>query len=227
MIRRWLRRLFVAALVLFAAAHALILVYRVVPPPITPLMLIRLAEGEGLMRSWTALSDIARWLPVAAIAAEDNRFCRHHGIDWDEMAEAWREYRSGERMRGASTVTMQVARNLMLWPGRDFVRKAIEAYLALVIDLAWPKTRIMEVYLNIIEWGLGVYGAEAASRAYFHKPASALTPRESALLVTVLPNPREWHPDQPTPFLNERTVVVRERMEQLGTGLLSCVRANG
>jgi monofunctional biosynthetic peptidoglycan transglycosylase len=112
----------------------------------------------------------------------------------------------------------------LLWPGRDFVRKAIEVYLALVIDLVWPKTRIMEVYLNIIEWGPGLYGAEAASRAYFRKPASALTPREAALLVTVLPNPREWRPDQPTPFLNERTVVVRERMEQLGSGLLGCVR---
>jgi monofunctional biosynthetic peptidoglycan transglycosylase len=224
MIRRWLRRLLVAALVLFVAAHALIIVYRVLPPPLTPLMLIRMAEGEGLTRSWVALAEISPWLPAAAIASEDNRFCRHHGIDWDEMAEAWREYRSGERMRGASTITMQVARNLLLWPGRDFVRKAIEAYLALVIDLAWPKARIMEVYLNIIEWGPGLYGAEAASRAYFRKPASALTPRESALLVTVLPNPREWRPDRVTSFLSERSVVIRERIEQLGPGFLGCVR---
>src|SRR5262249_55846238 len=210
--------LFLAALVLFVAAHALILVYRVLPPPVTPLMLIRLAEGEGMTRSWVPLAEISRWLPAAAIAAEDNRFCRHRGIDWDEMAEAWREYRGGERMRGASTITMQVARNLLLWPGRDFVRKAIEAYLALVIDLAWSKARIMEVYLNIIEWGPGLYGAEAAAQAYFRKPAAALTPREASLLVTVLPNPREWHPDRVTSFLSERTVVVRERIEQLGPG---------
>jgi monofunctional biosynthetic peptidoglycan transglycosylase len=224
MIRRWLRRLFKLALVLFVAAHALILAYRVLPPPITPLMVIRLAEGDGLTRSWVPLAEISRWLPAAAIAAEDNRFCTHWGIDWQEMAEAWREYSSGERMRGASTITMQVARNLLLWPGRDFVRKAIEAYLALVIDLAWPKARIMEVYLNIIEWGPGIYGAEAASRAYFRKPASALTPREAALLVVVLPNPREWHPDRVTSYLSGRTVDIRERIEQLGPGFLGCVR---
>lgn len=226
MIRRWLRRILVAVLVLFVAAHALILVYRVLPPPVTPLMLVRLAEGEGLTRAWVDLAAISRWLPAAAIASEDNRFCRHWGIDWTEMAEAWREYRSGERMRGASTITMQVARNLLLWPGRDVVRKAIEAYLALVIDLAWPKARIMEVYLNIIEWGPGIYGAEAASRAYFRKPAADLTPRESALLVAVLPNPREWRPDRVTSFLSGRGVDIRERMEQLGPGFLGCVRGS-
>jgi monofunctional biosynthetic peptidoglycan transglycosylase len=221
--RRWLRRILRIILVMLVLVHALILLYRFVPPPVTPLMLVRAAEGYGIERSWVDLANIAPTLPAAAIASEDNRFCQHAGIDWHELREAWREYRSGERMRGASTITMQVARNLLLWPGRDLVRKAIEAYLALAIDFLWPKARIMEVYLNIIEWGPGVYGAEAAARTYFRRPAATLSPREAALMVAVLPNPREWRPNRETAYLSERSVEIRERIDQLGS-LLGCVR---
>jgi monofunctional biosynthetic peptidoglycan transglycosylase len=125
-------------------------------------------------------------------------------------------------MRGASTLSMQVAKNLFLWPGRDFARKGMEAYITVFIELLWSKRRIMEVYLNIAEWGDGLYGIEAAARKHFGKPAAALTPREAALLAAVLPNPREWSPAPPSPYIAGRADVIGRRAGQLGA-LLACV----
>jgi monofunctional glycosyltransferase len=200
----------------------LILLFAVVPAPPTSLMILRWIQGDGLRRDWTALSDIAPALAQAVIAAEDNRFCLHGGFDWQAIEAAYEDYQEGEALRGASTITMQTAKNLFLWPGRDILRKALEAWLTPQIELLWSKRRILEVYLNIAEWGAGIYGAEAAARAHFGKPAADLTRREAALLAAVLPNPRRWSPAQPTAYIGRRAAAVTTRMRQLGP-LLDCV----
>ena len=162
------------------------------------------------------LDRVAASVPRAVIASEDNLFCEHSGFDWRAIGDAAEEYAAGRRMRGASTISMQVAKNLFLWPGRDFVRKGIEAYLTVFVELLWSKRRIMEVYLNIAEWGDGIYGVDAAARAHFGKAPAALTPREAALLAAVLPNPREWSPARPTPYIAGRSDVIARRVAQLG-----------
>jgi monofunctional biosynthetic peptidoglycan transglycosylase len=212
-----------ALLVALLAPLALLLIYRFLPVPITPLMVIRLVEGEGLHKDWVSLDEIAPALPQAAIAGEDNRFCEHSGFDWQELEGQIDAVFAGERARGASTITMQTAKNLFLWPGRDFMRKALEAWLTPQIELLWPKRRIIEVYLNIAEFGPGIYGAEAAARAYFGKSARALGAREAALLAAVLPSPRSWSPARPTRYVQARARTIRTRIDQLGP-MLDCVR---
>jgi monofunctional biosynthetic peptidoglycan transglycosylase len=168
---------------------ALLLIYRQLDPPITPLMLIRLIEGEGLTKTWVPLTDISPHVPRAVIALEDNNFCEHHGFDWGEIFDALSEYYKGERLRGASTISMQTTKNLFLWPQRNLLRKAAEAPLTLIMEALWDKRRIIEVYLNIVEWGPGIYGVEAAAQAHFRKPARRLTPREAALLAAPAARP--------------------------------------
>ncbi len=208
---------------LIAVPLALIVVYRFVPPPITPLMLIRLIEGYPLHHQWVAFDKISPALGHAVIASEDNLFCEEHlGFDFNALhgqVEAWED---GKRPRGASTLTMQTAKNLLLWPGRDIVRKAIEAWLTPQIAVLWPRRRVLEVYLNIVEFGPGIYGAEAAARAFFHKPASELTPREAAQLAAVLPRPLDWVANPPGPWVRERTPVIERRMEQIRP-LFECI----
>ena len=220
---RFRRILLGGLLVLLLGPPALLLVYRFLPVPITPLMVIRLAEGEGLRQRWVSLEEIAPVLPQAVIAAEDNRFCEHVGFDWQELQGQIDALRAGEPARGASTITMQTAKNLFLWPGGGFVRKALEAWLTPQIELLWPKRRIVEVYLNVAEFGPGIYGAEAAARAYFEKSASGLSAREAALLAAVLPRPRNWSPARPTAYLERRARTIRTRIDQLGP-MLDCVR---
>jgi monofunctional glycosyltransferase len=202
--------LVVAVLVLPAVG---VILYRFVPPPVTPLMLIRRAEGFGLSKAWRDRREISPYLFRAVVASEDAKFCSHHGFDWDSMADAWDAYQDGRRVRGASTITMQTAKNLFLWPGRDFLRKGIEAYITVLIEALWSKARILEVYANIVEWGPGLYGAEAAARHWFGKPARLLTAREAARLAVVLPNPRRWSPAAPTPYIARRTDDILERMQ--------------
>lgn len=223
--RRWLgqpavKRWLLAVLLL---PSALILIYRVVPPPITPLMVWRLIQGEGLTKEWRPLGDISPELPRAVIASEDNRFCEHAGFDWAELGHQVDRAWAGESTRGASTITMQVAKNVLLWPGRDPVRKLFEAILTPQIELFWNKRRIIEIYLNVAETGPGLYGAEAAARHYFDKPASALTRREAALVAAVLPNPRQWSPQRPSRYIQQRARTIERRIGQLGP-LLDCVR---
>jgi monofunctional biosynthetic peptidoglycan transglycosylase len=219
---RFRRILLGGLLVLLLGPPALLLVYRFLPVPITPLMVIRLAEGEGLRQRWVSLEEIAPVLPQAVIAAEDNRFCEHVGFDWQELQGQIDALRAGEPARGASTITMQTAKNLFLWPGRNLLRKGLEAWLTPQIELLWPKRRIVEVYLNVAELGPGIYGAEAAAQAHFGKPASALSRQEAALLAAILPNPRMWSPSRPTPYLEQRARTIRSRIEQLGP-MLACV----
>lgn len=217
------RTLIKGFLILLLAPAALIGLYRFLPPPITPLMVIRLVEGESLKKDWVPLDEMTPVLPQAVIAAEDNLFCQHWGFDFGSLQGEIEAFLAGRPARGASTMTMQTAKNLFLWPDRSLPRKAIEAWLTTQIELLWPKRRILEVYLNIVEFGPGIYGAEAAAQAYFDKPADGLTAREAALLAAVLPNPRQWSPASPTGYLNSRERTIRTRISQLGP-LLDCAR---
>jgi len=192
--RRAWRLLVLAVAGFFTLSITFVVIYRFLPPPLTPLMLVRLAEGEGLRKDWVSYDDISPQLFKAVIAAEDARFCQHYGFEFQAIADAWRKNKKGRRTIGASTITMQTAKNLFLWPGRDYVRKAFEAYFTVLIELFWDKRRILEVYVNIIEFGPGIYGIEAAAQAYYKKPAADLTAAEAARLASVLPNPRKWTP---------------------------------
>jgi monofunctional biosynthetic peptidoglycan transglycosylase len=189
-----------------------VIAYRFVPPPITPLMVIRSLGGASLDKHWVPLDRISATLPRAVISSEDEKFCTHHGFDWVAFNNAYRAWRAGREPKGASTITMQVAKNLFLWPGRSVIRKGLEAYLTVLLELFWDKHRIMEVYLNVIEWGDGIYGADAAAHHYFNKAASGLTAQEAALLAAVLPDPRDWSPVRPTQYIAERAANIREDM---------------
>jgi monofunctional biosynthetic peptidoglycan transglycosylase len=214
---------FCALGVILLAPVGLLLAYRQVPPPVTPLMVIRLFEGEGIKKDWVPLAKISPNVVDAVIALEDNNFCRHSGVDWGSLFEALAEYYNGQRLRGASTISMQTAKNLFLWPGRDYLRKGLEAPLTVLLEALWDKRRILEVYLNVAEWGPGIYGIEAAAQANFNKPASQLSRHEGALLAAVLPNPRRWSPARPTAYIQRRAQTTWTRMSYLGP-LLTCTR---
>jgi monofunctional biosynthetic peptidoglycan transglycosylase len=209
--RRFVVLLLRVVVVLLLAVAALILAYRFVPTPLTPLMVLRSIEGEGLVKDWVDYDAISPNLRRAVVASEDARFCTHHGFDWTEIDAALSDYQAGEGLRGASTITQQTAKNLFLWPG-GWLRKIIEVYPTVLLELLWPKRRILETYLNIVEWGPGLYGAEAASRAYFGRPARLLTVPEAALLAAVLPNPRRWSPVKPTEYIRSRAATIQARM---------------
>ena len=201
----------------------LVVVYREVPPPVTPLMLIRLVEGHGISKSWRPLSEISPNLAHAAMAGEDAKFCEHHGFDWEAIDAAWHRYEEGaRRLRGASTISMQTAKNVFLWPGRDWIRKGLEAYFTVLIELAWGKERIMEIYLNVVEWGPGIYGAEAASQFYFHKPARALTVEEAVRLAAILPDPLKWSASRPDRYVAERAAFIRAQIPDLPLATPAC-----
>ncbi len=204
-----------AVLAALALPVLAILVYRFVPPPVTPLMVIRWAQGSPIRQRYVPLDRISPALIRAVVASEDEKFCFHHGFDWAELDAAWRDWRAGRKPKGASTITMQTAKNLFLWPGRSILRKAIEAYLTVWIELLWSKPHIIETYLNVVEWGDGIYGADVAAQAHFHKPAMALSAREAALFAAVLPNPRRWSPEAPTAYIDERAATIRARMPEV------------
>jgi len=207
-----------------AGPAAAILAFRFLPLPVTPLMLIRLAQGYPLHRQWAAYAAISPALAESVIASEDNLFCEESlGFDVQAMRGQYEAWQAGERPRGASTITQQTAKNLFLWPGRDPVRKFVEAWLTPQISLLWPKRRILEVYLNIVEFGPGIYGAEAAARSFFHKPASDLSAREAALLAAVLPRPLVWSAASPMPWLRQRAAVIEQRVAQIRP-LLACAK---
>ncbi len=216
---RWLRY---AVLAFVAASVSGTLFFRFVPVPFTPLMLIRLAEqrSEGhpmrLEKSWRPLERISPRLQEAVIASEDQRFLDHHGFDWDAIGSAFTANGRGRRKLGASTISQQTAKNLFLWPDRTWLRKGLEAYFTVLIETLWPKRRILEVYLNIIETGDGTYGAEAASRRYFQRPAADMAASHAALLAASLPNPRAWSPARPTGYLLRRQTWILRQMDHLG-----------
>jgi monofunctional biosynthetic peptidoglycan transglycosylase len=214
---RFLRRLFAIILVVGVLIPVcLVGVFRWVPPPVTPYMLARAVfAGAGMQQHWIGLRNMSPSLPRAVIAAEDARFMQHHGFDWTEVESALRENERGRRLRGASTISMQCARTLFLWPGRSVLRKGIEAYLTVLLELLWTKARILEVYLNLVEWGDGIYGCEAAARHAFGVSCAALDAEEAARLTAILPNPRRWSARQPSAYVRHRVVIIRERMPQV------------
>jgi len=224
-VRRLLRLLMALAVALVAFSVGWAALYRVVPVPATPLMLIRAAGGSGLAHDWVPMSQISPHLARAVIASEDTLFCGHGGFDWAAIEGAFEDNEEGRRLRGGSTISQQTAKNAFLWPDRSWTRKGIEAWFTLLIETLWPKSRILEVYLNSVEWDDGVYGAEAAARHHFKKPAAALTRREAALLAVVLPNPRNWSPNPPGAYVARRAGVIERRMAVVERdGLADCAR---
>lgn len=166
-----------------------VVAYRFINPPTTFLMLRDRVQGTPVQQSWVGLEQISRHMPRAVIAAEDARFCEHRGFDIDAMEQAWQRNTQGGKVRGGSTISQQTAKNAFLWPGRTLVRKAIEAWFTVLIEWIWGKPRIMEVYLNIAEFGRGIFGVEAASQHYFGKSAKSLSPVEAGRLAAILPQP--------------------------------------
>ena len=213
--------LLVAAVLLLP--YALAPLYRFVDP-VSTLMLWRWATGKPVERTVVPLTSIAPALPLAVIASEDARFCRHYGIDWQELQGAIEDAEELSEVRGGSTITQQTVKNLFLWPGRSFVRKALEFPLALWVDLVLPKRRVLEIYLTIAEWGPnGEFGIEAGARRAFRKPARELGPGEAATLAAVLPNPKRRSAQRPGPGVRRIAVIVQRRAASSPT-IDACVR---
>ncbi len=212
--RRWGRALWIAAAIVLLLPAALVAPWRWLPPPTTAFMLReRLAEGRDIHYRWASWSDISRNLALCVVAAEDQKFPDHYGFDFDSIARATQER---GRLRGASTISQQAAKNLFLWPGRSFLRKGIEAYFTVWIELLWPKRRILEMYLNVAEFGPGVFGAEAASRRMFGRSARDLSLHEAALLAAVLPSPKRMSAARPSAYVRERAFEIERAARGLG-----------
>ncbi|OGT58463.1 MAG: monofunctional biosynthetic peptidoglycan transglycosylase [Gammaproteobacteria bacterium RIFCSPHIGHO2_12_FULL_63_22] len=202
---------------------AQVLLLRWIPPVTSAFMVSRRVDAMvqrdwdfQLRYTWRSSRDISRNLPIALVAAEDQTFPDHHGFDFKAIDKAMKNNQRGRKVRGASTISQQVAKNLFLWKGRSYVRKGLEAWYTVLIEVLWPKQRILEVYANIAEFGDGVYGAEAAARTYFGKPASKLTPSESARMAAVLPSPRRYSVAKPGPYVQRRARWIERQVRHLG-----------
>lgn len=206
-ILKWIRNLIIG-LFLFSILQVVILKY--IPVYFTPLMVIRTLEDESEKgffdweHKWVPLNKISPYLSNAVVASEDNLFLEHNGFDWEQIDKAREEAEKGKRIRGASTISQQTAKNVFLWNGKSYVRKALEAYYTVLIEFIWGKERIMEVYLNSIEMGDGIYGAEAVAQKHFNKTADELTRDECALIAASLPNPRKFNSAKPSKYLEKR-----------------------
>jgi monofunctional biosynthetic peptidoglycan transglycosylase len=221
---RILRAVLIAVVILVLAPYAIAPIYRVADP-VSALMLWRRATGERVERIWVPLGAIAPTLPRAIMAAEDAKFCIHHGIDFGELRAAFEDADDFSDMRGGSTIAQQTAKNLFLWPGRSVVRKVLEFPLALWLDLVLGKRRLMEIYLNIAEWGPnGEFGAEAAARYAFGRPARDLTAREAASLAAILPNPAVRSAKRPGPGVRRLALIYEARAARISA---ECLRGPG
>ena len=222
----WPRRLLKAVGVLVLLPFLLTFIYGVVPPPVSNLMLLRALTGNGITKQWKSLDEISPFLAAAVVTSEDARFCSHHGVDWLEVQGVVDDVFDDDEgpIRGASTISMQTAKNLFLWDGRSVLRKGLELPVALWMDLLWTKRRMIEVYLNIVEWAPGVYGAEAAAQKHFGKSAKQLNRREAALLAAVLPNPIKRRAGKPSRRVRSIADRIQLRMRAMGP-YLTCLRA--
>lgn len=220
----WLK---IALLIFIGSTIITVILYRFVPIPMTPLMLIRCAEqiwdGQKLKlkKDWEPIEKISPNLVIAVMASEDQRFMEHGGFDWNAIKKAMEHNtkvggKKKKVVHGASTISQQVAKNVFLWPSRSWIRKGLEAYFTFLIELFWSKERIMEVYLNVIEMGPGIYGAEKASLIYFKKPASELTKDQASAIAAILPNPRKYNPVKPGPYVTKRKAWIKRNMSYLG-----------
>ena len=202
-----------------------VIIYRWVPVPITPLMVIRAIEQKAdgkeakMKHDWVPLEEISPKLQLAVVCSEDQNYLKHFGFDWGAIEKAMKENEEGKRVRGASTITQQTAKNVFLWPGRSYIRKAFEVWFTILVEIFWSKERIMEVYLNSIEMGDGVYGAEAASQYWYKKKAIKLTKDEAAGIAAVLPNPLKYRANPPTNYIIKRKTWIKQQMNYWGNKL--------
>jgi monofunctional biosynthetic peptidoglycan transglycosylase len=224
--RGWLWRLVACLFILLVPAPIiLLLVFRFLPIPGTPEMLVSLIEGKGANYSWT--DDISPRLERAVIGAEDQNFCTHHGFDWASINKAMEDHKRhpSKPMRGASTISQQTARTLFLVPMRSWIRKGLEAYLTVLTETLWPKKRILHAYLNLVDWGDGIFGAEAAANAYFGTDAGSLDSAEAARLAAILPNPHKWKAAHPGRYVRRRASNLQGRSAMvMRDGLNFCVK---
>lgn len=214
--------LFITALVLFLTSLGMVIAFRFLPPPASAIMLERQAVSRlhhkpiPFLYRWMPMDRISPWAPVAAVTSEDQLFAEHNGFDWEAIRKAYEWNQTHRKIHGASTISQQTAKNLFLWDGRSWIRKGLEAYFTLLIETLWPKARILEMYLNIVEFGDGIYGVEAASQHFFHKPASQLNNSEAALLIAVLPNPHIYHVDNPNRWVLESQKWILDNYHRVG-----------
>ena len=223
-LKPWQRRLVYGLGFVIAWPIVMTLVYTMAPPPFSNLMILRVFTGNGITKDWVSIDDMSPYLPRAVITSEDARFCEHYGVDWIEFQGVIDDVFDDDEgpIRGASTISMQTAKNLFLWDGRNFIRKGLEIPMAYWMDFVWSKRRMIEIYLNIVEWAPGVYGAEAASQFHFHKSAAKLSKREAALLAAVLPNPIKRKAGKPSKRVNFIANRILGRMNGMG-GYLTCI----
>jgi monofunctional biosynthetic peptidoglycan transglycosylase len=223
---KWVWKILKWVLILFFSSSLLmVILYRFLNPPVTPLMVIRCAgqyfsgKEVRLKKDWVAIEKISPDLQISVVASEDNRFLDHHGFDFKAIdeAQAYNEKQRGKRLHGASTISQQTAKNVFLWPQRSWIRKGLEVYFTELIELIWSKKRIMEVYLNVIEMGDGIYGAEQASQVYFKKPAKNLSRAEAAMLAAILPNPLRFSPFHPSAYVSDRQQWILWNMSNIGS----------
>jgi monofunctional glycosyltransferase len=218
-IKKWVIRL---AIYFFAGSIITTILYRWIPIPVTPLMLKRVVEQaiDGkelrLWKDWQSLENISPNMQLAVVVSEDQTYLNHSGFNVEAMKKAFKSNKKGRRLRGGSTISQQTAKNVFLWDGRNYLRKGLEVYFTLLIEVFWSKERILEVYLNVIELGDGIYGAEAASKYYYHKEAINLKKSEAAGLAVILPNPRKYNLLKPTPFIQKRKSWTISEMRRWG-----------
>lgn len=221
--RRWWRWLVLPPLLLMLLSVIQVVALRFIDPPFSTVMVSRQLEawGQGdwhfrVHYQWVDLDVMARSIPISLVAAEDQRFPLHGGFDLQAIEKARAHNAKGKRLRGASTISQQVAKNVFLWQGRSWLRKGLEAWYTVLIELFWPKQRILEMYANVAEFGDGIYGVQAASRQFWNKDASRLSAAESARLAAVLPSPRRYSATQPGPFVQRRAAWIQRQARQLG-----------
>ncbi|MCA0348513.1 MAG: monofunctional biosynthetic peptidoglycan transglycosylase [Bacteroidetes bacterium] len=206
----------------FAISILSVIIFKWVPVPITPLMVIRVVESKFedsetiFSHDWEPLENISPNLQKAVIASEDGNFLKHSGFDFDAMQKAFKNNKKGKRIKGGSTISQQTAKNVFLWQGRSYLRKGLEAYFTVLIELIWGKERIMEVYLNSIEMGNGVYGAKEAARHWYSTTAKDLTPQQAAGIAAILPNPRKFKASNSSSYINRRKAKIQRVMRQIG-----------
>jgi monofunctional biosynthetic peptidoglycan transglycosylase len=220
---RLILRIFKLVFILFVGTSIFgVLLFRYVNPPFTLLMIERGFERKTagkdwkIDKQWKSFDDIADPMKRAAVAAEDQTFLENHGFDFQSIERAIKKNAHSKKLIGGSTISQQTAKNVFLWPGRSFIRKGFEAYFTLLMEVFWSKKRIMEVYLNVIETGDGIYGVEAASQAYFHKPASELNNQQAAAIAVIFPSPLKWSATNPTRYLRHRQYLIMKNMRRLG-----------
>jgi monofunctional biosynthetic peptidoglycan transglycosylase len=212
-------------LAFFVVSIVSVVVYKWVPVPITPLMLIRDVEqlkndkGVIMEHDWVPLEEISPKLQLAVVCSEDQNYLKHFGVDWGAIQKAMKENEKGKRVRGGSTITQQTAKNVFLWQGRSYLRKGLELWFTLLIEVFWSKERIMEVYLNSIEMGNGIYGAEAAAQHWFHKSAKKLSKDEAAAIAAILPNPLRYKANPANGYLSGRKAWIKQQMNFWGNKL--------